>query len=486
MWETISPKQAGYNDSDIIEYIEILEKYHLSTHSLILAKGDKIFYEGYWAPFHRDFMHRMYSVTKSLVSIAIGFARQDGLLKLDDRICDYFSEYVSDETPEEVKNQTIRDMLTMSTAGDIDFWFDLDCDDRVAIYFKGSGRQSRPTGTIFQYDSPGSFVMGALVERLTGKTVMEYLFEKAFDKIGVSKNAHMLKCPGGHSWSDSSLLCTPRDLLKIAHFTMNLGCFNDEQLLDREYLREATSKIVDNNIDGLWQCDRQGYGYQFWKTYGDAFFFNGMGSQYAICVPHKDLIMIYNADTQGVPSVKNIVIDNFFRIFVDKKPFGASATNLAQLTSSLKLAVAWGQKSSPFASEVNGREYILDENPMGITKMKLVFDETGGRLLYTNAQGDKELLFGMCENAFSKFPQSGYSDTVGGKVCPGHKYNCATSAAWVEEKKLTIKCQIIDEYFGNMTVTLSFKDKLLGVYMQKNAEAFLNEYQGFALGRLQE
>lgn len=484
MWETISPSAAGYKDSDIIEYIEILEKNHFATHNLILAKGDKIFYEGYWAPFHKDFYHRMYSVTKSLVSLAIGFARQDALLSLDDKICDYFEEYVSEETPDTVKEQTIRDMLTMSTARDTPFWFDLHCEDRLDVYFKKSGRDFRPSGTIFQYDSPGSFTLGALIERLTGKTVMEYLYEKAFEKIGVSKDAHMLKCPGGHSWSDSSLICTARDLLKIAHFTMNLGNFNGEQLLDREYLKEATSKIVDNNTDGLGQCDRQGYGYQFWKTYGDAFFFSGMGSQFAVCVPHKDLIMVYNADNQGMPMAKSIIIDNFFRIFVDRKPCGTDKEDLSALTASLKLLSMWGNKHSTFEKEINENEYILEENPMGITKIKLVFNDDSGTLYYTNSQGNKELNFGMCKNVFSLFPQSGYSNLVGGVSAPGHRYKCASSAAWAEEKKLIIKCQIIDEYFGNLHITLSFKENKVGICMVKVAEDFLKEYQGYAMGKL--
>ena len=66
----------------------------------------------------------------------------------------------------------------------------------------------------------------------------------------------------------------------------------------------------------------------------------------------------------------------------------------------------------------------------------------------------------------------------------GNKYDCAASADWPEERKLRLKIQIIDKYFGNGSMEFGFKDDMVGVYMTKTAEAFLDEYQGYAIGRL--
>lgn len=485
----ITPEQAGISSNNIKRYIDWLEDKQLSTHDLILMKGDSIFFEKYWEPFHKDFLHRMYSVTKSFVSLAIGFAEQDGLLNLDDKIEKYFPKEIKIQKDKFMRGQTIRHMLMMSTAKIAQNWFTPRSDDRVRFYFENPLECSRPSGTVFEYDSPGSFVLCALVERLTGKPFMEYLREKMFDKIGVSKQAHCLKCPGGHSWGDSGALCKATDLLKIARFTMNMGKWNGEQLLNEEYVAAATAKQIDNNPLGSNEFDEQGYGYLIWRTYRNSFFFNGMGCQFAVCVPEKDLIMVYNGDNQGLVHAKKNIFDKFFELIVDEisdKPLDGDIKALEELerrTENLVLCTAAGETQSEFADKVNNVTYIMGANPMGITKMRFVFDGNEGRMEYTNAQGDKTLYFGMGKNVFAKFPQEGYSKEVGSVFTKGHFYACATSAAWVEPHKLFLKVQIIDDYFGRLNITVSFKDNTIGVYMNKTAEDFMDEYVGFAGGK---
>lgn len=484
----VTPERAGISSDNVRRFVEVLEEKRLSTHSLLLARGENIFFEHYWPPFDKDFGHRMYSVSKSIVSIAIGFCEQDGLLNLDDKISKYFPEEAKFAADENLKNQTVRHMLMMATAKPAQNWFHAKPDDRVRFYFENDTPQSRPSGTTYNYDSSGSFVLGALAERLTGMPFMEYLREKLFDKIGVSKEAYCLKCPGGHSWGDSGIICKPTDLLKIARFMMNGGKWNGEQILNEHYVAEAVAKQIDNNPWGLNDFDSQGYGYQIWRTYRNSFFFNGMGCQLAACVPDLDLIMVYNGDNQGKALAKNIIFEAFFSLIADK--MGESALDddaaaqreLQVFCDGLKLAAAVGAANSEFEHEINGVCYDVDENPMGITNFRLVFDGRGsGRFEYTNAQGNKAISFKLCENAFGAFPQEGYADEVGAVKTKGHYYRCAASAAWIEPKKLFIKVQIIDRYFGNLGITIGFGENGgAGIYMCKSAEDFLDEYEGFA------
>ena len=92
MFEKITPEQAGISSANVADYISVLERRGLATHSVLMMKGTDIFAEYYWAPFHRDFCHRMYSETKSYVAIAIGLLEEDGLVDLDKPIADYFAD----------------------------------------------------------------------------------------------------------------------------------------------------------------------------------------------------------------------------------------------------------------------------------------------------------------------------------------------------------------------------------------------------------
>lgn len=221
-----TPEKEGIKSSYIKEYVEKLEEYNLSSHCLVIMRHGKVIFESYWAPFHKDYLHRMYSVTKSFVSLAIGFLEQDGLINLDDKISKYFPEELKSQPNENMRNQTIRHMLMMSTAIPVRYWLYPRIEDRVKFYFENDTKQYRPSGTTFEYDSEGSFIMGALVERVTGKRLMEYLREKCLDKIGFSKEAYTLTCPGGHSWGDSALICTAQDLAKAAQFTLKNGSWD--------------------------------------------------------------------------------------------------------------------------------------------------------------------------------------------------------------------------------------------------------------------
>lgn len=483
-----SPENVGVSSTNIEAYIRLLEDNQFATHSLILARGNQIFYENYWEPFHRNFLHRMYSVTKSFVAIAIGFLLQDGQIQLDDKISKYFSKELEQQSDSNMHNQTIRHMLMMSTAKTPQNWFKSGAKDRVQFYFNNGSEFSRPSGTLFEYDSTGSFVLGALVERLTGLELMEYLRIKLFNQIGVSEDVHCLKCPGGHSWSDSALLCRPMDLLLVARFMLNGGSWNGKQLLDAEYVKAATSKQIPNDYIIADNFNAQGYGYQFWMTYQNSFFFNGMGSQYAVCVPDKDIIMVYNADNQGKEQVRKLIFDGFFDYIVNSAqdhPLPENIDALRRLKeygAERKLLSVKGDMHSPWEKRIHRKNYVVDKNPMGISRIQLIFKENGGCMSYTNEQGEKEIHFGYGHNVLGDFPQEGYSKDVGSETTTGHFYKYAASGAWIEPHKLQILVQIIDKYFGNLTITLGFQEEKVGIFMHKNAENFLEEYKGYATG----
>ncbi len=487
--EYIKPEKVGISSDNILKMIKKLNDSGLNMHDTIIARHGKICYEAYWKPFHKDFPHRIYSATKSFVGIAVGFLIQDGKVNLDDRILKFFPEEEKVLADENLRNQTIRQMLMMTTArcSYDEVWFNTKPDDRVKAYFETSLSKTKIPGTTFFYDSDGSFILGAMVERVSGQSLLEFLGKRVFDKIGMSHNIECLQCPGGHAWGDSALIMPAYDFLKFANFVMNKGLYNGEQFLNSEYVEEATKKQIDNNIVFGESYNTQGYGYQFWKSYDNSFAFSGMGCQFAICVPDKDLIFVCNADNQGIDYAAKLIFDAFFELISREAVNEALPENLKaeealeQYSNSLTLSVAKGAASSAFAKEIDGKTFEFGDNPMGITKVTLHIDENGGSFNYINEQGEKVLRFAMCKNVFQKFPQYGYSGKIGTVPEEGVMYNSAVSAAWIEERKLYIKVQIIDKYLGNLHIVLSFSNENKAcLFMSKNAEDFLNEYNGYA------
>ena len=224
MFERISPEKAGISSKAILGFLKALEKYNLNTHAVIFARGDNILCETYYAPFHKDFKHRMYSVSKSFVSIAIGALAEEGFISLDDKFVHYFPEYIDPEPCHpELREMTLRDMLVMETCNAVYHrsWFPLNLDDRTKHYFSHNIDYS--PSSFFHYDSDGSYMLGVIVEKVTGLPFLEYMQRKFLNDIGFSKDSYCLRCPGGRSFGDSGVMCTARDLLTFARFVLNGG-----------------------------------------------------------------------------------------------------------------------------------------------------------------------------------------------------------------------------------------------------------------------
>lgn len=488
MFRSVTPESVGLKSKYLEKFILGLNKRNIHMHSVLLCRGYDIFGEFYWAPFNKDFCHRMYSQTKSYVSVAIGLLIEEGKLSLDDKIADFFPEKIDTPLHESQKNQTIRQMLMMSTVGHGQCWFPNECRDRCRVYFR-RGENVRYPGTIWEYDSQGSQVLCCLVEKLAGKPLFDYLNEKIFSHLGTFKTATILKTPTGESWGDSALVCTSRDMLSFGRFVMNYGVWNGKRLMNEGYLREATSRLTDNQETAFKDVLGHGYGYQIWRTEKNGFAFVGMGDQLTICLPDYDLIFVCTADNQGSGFSREIILSTFFDLIVDNIQDEAlegdekAFENLKNATQGLSLFALNGQSNSPWQEKIDGKKYVFPKNELGLKELTFCFDGDGGVLHYTNENGDLSLPFKLNANHFGKFPELGYSDGVGGvRTTNGFKYDSATSGAWLCDNKIMIFSQIIDRYFGNVSMCFGFNEDKITVTFYKTAEDFLWNYNGQAYG----
>lgn len=489
MFVRSTPEEAGISSRDVLGYIKALDRCNLKTHGIIMARGNKIIAEGYYAPYQKDTKHRMYSVSKSFVAIAVGFAEQDGLLSLDDKFMQYFPEYENELTLERYHETTIRDMISMqSCMADNALWWGKP--DRAQSYFTVPSNQI--AGTNYFYDSAGSFLLGCIVEKLTGMPFMEYLKKKCLDDIGFSKDAYCLKAPGNWSHGDSGVMCTTYDLLLFARFVMNKGTWEGKRYLNEEFMSAAISKQTDNSEKGAPNpYSKHGYGYLIWKMPRDGFAFIGMADQIAICDPKTDFIFVItseNHNSHGGAS-RLLMYDRLYVDIIEKladQPLAEDTKALSELNDYLatrKLPYLTGEPTNEaLAQKINGVTYALETNPMGISDIKVTLDGDKGTLTYHNEDGENRLHFGFGYNLYDKFP-SKKRMSITASVYEDGQYDCGTSAAWLMKDKLQIFSQVIDTYIGNVLITLGFKDDRVSVSMVKYAQRILDHYDGHTVGK---
>jgi CubicO group peptidase (beta-lactamase class C family) len=476
-----SPESLGIPSSAILNFIERVDREQICMHGFLLLRNGQVACEGYWEPYSENSMHRMYSVSKSFVSLAIGLMIDEGKIKLGDQVVKFFKDKASENIHPYLAEATIRDLLMMATPHSENSYTNND-NDWAATFF--NKKPSHPAGTIFSYDTAATVILNTIVERISGVPFLEYMRDKLLEPIGFSKDAWCVKTPEGTSWGGSGVICKLRDMAKLAYVCMNKGRWKDLQLISEEYIAEATSKQIDNAILGS-----TGYGYQIWIDKDNEFSFRGMGSQFAFCIPDKDFLFACISDTQGAASTGTGVEDAFRKEILSKikdfpLPYDAdSHDRLKQKIETLKVLPQRGELTSTLEHKINTKWYNLNDNPMGISKMRLIFKGEEGLWEYENASGHHQLKFGIGKTIADSFPEKHYYGEQIRTAC-GRGYVCLSSAAWVEEQKFNMLVYITDIYLGTLKISFSFKGNEIGIYMTKAAEWFLDEYTGFAGGTL--
>lgn len=483
----ITPEKAGIPSSAVIAFIDKLREKKTVLHSLLLVKDGKLLTEAYWKPFDKYFKHRMYSTSKSFVSVAIGILIGEGRLSLNDKAMSFFTDKMPKDASPLLKMTTIRDLLRMATPYTLGATYSPNDLDWVDTLFMAE--TSHYPGMIFHYDTTATTMLCMIIKRITGLDFIDYLKEKLFPYIGISPDTTCIKTPCGYDWGGSGVLCTPRDLARFATICLNMGKYEDKQLVPEWYMREATSKQIDNRSTENHLETSQGYGYQFWCTRNNGFATLGMGCQVSLNLPEYGFSLVTTGDTQSVSEAyAAYVFPAFWDIIYPHLQKRATLPEnkdeykaLMDKISSLSLPVCDGDMTSHIAKEISGREYKLQDNPMKIESVKFIFSGDEGEMLYTNATGDHSISFGFGHQVKGEFPEKHYFDTYIG-IPSGKGYTCYTSAAWGMSDSLFIYCYAVDKYFGKIKMNFVFRDNMISVFMQKNAEWFFDEYQGFAYG----
>lgn len=469
----VKPEEAGIPSKAVIAFIQDLDRNGFCMHGFMMIKDGKVITEGYYKPFTVDTPHRMYSVGKSFTSIAIGLLQEEGKLSIEDKICDYFKDKLPKEVHPYIEKTTIKDMLKMATPHSSATYKQED-DDWVRTFF--TVKPTHLPGTSFGYDTSSTHVLSALVERLSGKSLLEYLQDKLFTPLNCSRQIRWLTCPMGICQGGSGLICTLRDLAKVAYTCMKSGKYKGEQLIPEAYIKQAASYQISTCLQSFSE-EQEGYGYQFWRCRNNSFSLYGMGGQLAVCIPERNFMLVTEADNTANPNGVQGIYDALFRCiypYLSKKEVITGNQNdqkrLADSIKNLSIKTEKGEKNSEIVLEINEKGYQFKKNKMGIERCSFKFlpGEESGVFRYTNDTGRNQIKFGLGHMERQKFP--------------GTKYDCITSAAWIHKKVLHFRSYVIDECYASVNITATFLENTITLAMKKTSEPFLSRYDGYATG----
>ncbi|MBP3656581.1 MAG: serine hydrolase [Clostridia bacterium] len=423
-------------------------------HGFILTLNGEIISEGYCAPFAPEQMHRMYSVSKSVVSLAIGMLADEGRLSLDDRIVDHFPEYVNENTPALLREVTIRNMLMMSTCYDRAMYVPLEDEDWTKPFFYGM--PTHPAGTLFHYDTSASQVMCALAEKLTGESILSLMQRRLFDRIGMDGDKQWLCDRAGTSQGGTGLSLTLRDFSKLANFCMSDGM----GIVSEEYLRAATGWQIATEERSAPE-ERYGYGYQFWRM-RRGFYMYGLGGQMALCLPEEGLCLCTTADMMLSSVGVQPIFDAFFRHLAGIGSLPACAEDAVLLDrriASLHVPAVTG-------AAVRERIFVrLEQGGLPFDTLELLPDS---------------IVFGIGALQYSLPCVPGIWSKG---VFPTTNQNCITSGGFVADGRFILHCELCDDFVCGMEMIVSIKENRAALRISGALWECARGWNGLAWGR---
>lgn len=476
-----SPESLGIPSAAISDFLDELKGYRFPIHSFLLLRHGKVAAEGYCPPFDEGRKHRMYSVSKSFTSVAIGMLFTEGRISLDDKVADFFPEYLPENPPRFMMEATIRHLLMMASFNETGT-YDWDTEDFVASFFSAPYPMHQP-GTVFHYDTSATVTLCGIVEKLSGKPMLEYM-RPLLDTLGISQDIWCVQTPEGRSWTGSGILCTPRDLARFGLFCLHRGEWGGRQLVDRGYMEAATSWQIDTTVADSSIAGPVGYGYQFWMLQEGGFACCGMGSQFAFMMPAYDSVLITTADTQAINNADDMIRHAHYRLlhrFADAPLLedGEAQAALKKRLGEMALPLPKGERESALAKRVSGVRYAFEKNLFGFLWMQVDITLGCCTLTYEKGSGVHQIPLFMNGYGAFDFPDAYFGERIGRK---DRHYRCVSAGAWERESTLIGMVYAVDDYLGTLKMQLTFADDDLTVFMTKAAEAFFDDYRGYLAG----
>lgn len=308
-----TPEEQGVSSAGILKFVQAADQQVQSMHSFMLVRHGHVVAEAWWAPEAADKPHVLWSLSKSFTSTAVGLAVADGKLSIDDPVLKFFPEDAPDEPSKNLKAMRVRDLLTMSTGHQ----------DEVALRdqtewvraFLNHPVPHKP-GTHFRYNTPATYMQSAIVQKVTGQSVRDYLVPRLFKPLGI-EDPKWDNSPENISLGGYGLYLRSEDIAKFGQLYLQRGQWNSQQLIPAQWIDQATSKQVSNGSNPQLDWD-QGYGFQFWRCRHNAYRGDGKDGQFCIVLPEQDAVVAITANTGDMQAELNLVWDKLLPALSDK------------------------------------------------------------------------------------------------------------------------------------------------------------------------
>jgi CubicO group peptidase (beta-lactamase class C family) len=371
-----APEAQGISSAAISRFLQAVKSSGQEFHSLMILRHGHVVAEAWWAPYSSEHRQQLYSLSKSFTGTAVGLAVSEGLLKVDDPIIKFFRDMLPAEISDNLAALQVKHLLSMSVGHGKDSILLLEASPKGVPWEKTF--LSLPVvfkpGSQFMYNSGASFMLSAIIKRVTGKTAQQYLEPRLYKPLNISNTTW------GENWEGinmgaSHLRMPTEDIAKFGQLYLQKGMWNGKQVISKDWVAAASYKQIENGKnDSSWGY---GYGYQFWLNPPGGFRADGAFGQYSMVLPELDAVVAIISESIETKKTMQIVWDVLLPEMKSAalQPNPAEHQTLLKALKSLKYDPPQMAATSATAARITGKEFMLDKNPFNARSVSFSFKD---------------------------------------------------------------------------------------------------------------
>lgn len=301
-----TPSALGIDPTGVADLVRALEALpDVEPHSVMLLRHGRVAAEGWWAPYAPERPHLLYSLSKSFTAAAVGIAVRRGLVGLDDTVLGHFPELDAEVTDERTRRMRVRHLLAMAS-GHRDETLEraraIDPTNLVRGFLLLPPDEE--PGTVFAYNQPCTYTLAAIVRRVTGGSLLDWLEPELFAPLGI-EGVTWRTDDTGAELGFTGCYATTETVAKLGQLYLQGGVWDGVRILDEDWVAAATTVQVDNGGEANpdWSC---GYGFQFWMA-RHGFRGDGAYGQYCVVLPEHDVVLAMTGQSIDMQAVLDAV-----------------------------------------------------------------------------------------------------------------------------------------------------------------------------------
>ncbi|GGP62670.1 serine hydrolase domain-containing protein [Streptomyces calvus] len=385
---TAAPADRGVDAAGVHAFLDALEADpDIEPHSLMILRHGRLVASGWWAPYTAGRPQLLYSLSKSFTGTAAALAEAEGLIDFDAPVLSYFPEFAADITDPRSRATLVRHIASMASGHvreTVDEAYGTDPAEPVRGFLLQPPQ--RDPGTVFAYNQPTTYTLGAIVQRVTGQSLTAYLRPRLFEPLGIGE-AWWLRDRTGREIGFSGLHATTDAVARLGQLYLRDGVWRGERLLPEGWVARASRPHIPT-AGAMGEQDRQdwdrGYGHQFWMS-RHGYRGDGAYGQYCLVLPEQDAVIAATAATERMQEYLNLVWQHLLPAFRPGPLPGRQAADAALRERLERLALPpadGGPVPSDRAREWSGAVFTPDggvcADQPGLTGAEVTEDADGG------------------------------------------------------------------------------------------------------------